>query len=277
VPVAPNPCFSRFPFGGTMPVCDAHRRQLQERGYVILENAVPARRVLQLRQRLLELFEEEGDRAGSEFLQEQGARRLANLVDKDEIFRWAVAKSTVLDYIACILGPEFKLSSSNARLVDPHNGVTQPLHVDMSALPDENGFWVANVVWMLDDFTPDNGATRAVPGSHRRGQRPQDVLDDPAAEHPEQVLITGPAGSLCVMNSHLWHGGTANRTDTPRLALHTFYCRRDKPQQQYQKQLLSEETQALLSPALRHLLALDDPLNDELSAAVAVRSGFMKG
>jgi hypothetical protein len=29
-------------------------------------------------------------------------------------------------------------------------------------------------------------------------------------------------------------------------------------------------------PALRELLALDDPLNDRLSAGAAVRSGFLK-
>ncbi len=68
------------------------------------------------------------------------------------------------------------------------------------------------------------------------------------------------------MNAHLWHGGTANRTAAPRLAMHAFYCRRDKPQQQYQKKLLRPEVQAALSPELRELLALDDPLNDELSA-----------
>jgi ectoine hydroxylase-related dioxygenase (phytanoyl-CoA dioxygenase family) len=78
------------------------------------------------------------------------------------------------------------------------------------------------------------------------------------------------------MNAHVWHGGTANRTDAPRLAMHAFYCRRDKPQQQYQKQLLRPEVQAALTPELRELLALDDPLNDALSANVTVRSGFMK-
>jgi ectoine hydroxylase-related dioxygenase (phytanoyl-CoA dioxygenase family) len=78
------------------------------------------------------------------------------------------------------------------------------------------------------------------------------------------------------MNAHTWHGGTANRTDKPRLAMHAFYCRRDKPQQQYQKQLLDADVQAALSPELRDLLAIDDPLNDELSANVVVRSGFMK-
>ena len=49
--------------------------------------------------------------------------------------------------------------------------------------------------------------------------------------------------------------------------MHAFYCRRDKPQQQYQKRLLRPEVQAALSPELRDLLALDDPLNDELSAS----------
>jgi hypothetical protein len=58
--------------------------------------------------------------------------------------------------------------------------------------------------------------------------------------------------------------------------MHAFFCRRDKPQQQYQKALLSPEVQASLVPALRDLLALDDEENDRLSAAPAERSGFMK-
>ncbi len=78
------------------------------------------------------------------------------------------------------------------------------------------------------------------------------------------------------MNAHVWHGGTGNRTSAPRLAMHAFYCRRDKPQQQYQKRLLRPEVQDRLTPELREMLALDDPLNDALSANVTVRSGFMK-
>jgi ectoine hydroxylase-related dioxygenase (phytanoyl-CoA dioxygenase family) len=78
------------------------------------------------------------------------------------------------------------------------------------------------------------------------------------------------------MNAHMWHGGTANRTAAPRLAMHAFYCRRDKPQQQYQKQLLRPAVQAGLSAELREILALDDPLNDELSSVVTVKSGFLK-
>jgi ectoine hydroxylase-related dioxygenase (phytanoyl-CoA dioxygenase family) len=129
---------------------------------------------------------------------------------------------------------------------------------------------------MLDDITPANGPIRMVPGSHRWGKLPQDVLPDPAAPHPEEVLLTGKAGTVVVMNAHLWHGGLGNHTAAPRTALHAFYCRRDRPQQQYQKRLLRPAVQSSLSPELRDLLALDDPLNDAISAEVAVRSGFLK-
>jgi ectoine hydroxylase-related dioxygenase (phytanoyl-CoA dioxygenase family) len=146
----------------------------------------------------------------------------------------------------------------------------------MAAVPDEKGYWVCNTVWLLDDFTPTNGAIRLVPGSHRWGKLPQDVLADPTAPHPQELLLTGRAGDVVVMNAHLWHGGTANTTATTRTAVHAFYCRRDKPQQQYQKQLLRPEVQQELTPELRSMLALDDPLNDQLSTSVTTRSGFLK-
>jgi ectoine hydroxylase-related dioxygenase (phytanoyl-CoA dioxygenase family) len=78
------------------------------------------------------------------------------------------------------------------------------------------------------------------------------------------------------MNAHLWHAGTGNGTPRRRLALHSFYCRSDKPQQQYQKRLLRPETQARLSPEARAMLALDDPLNDALSANGEGGSGFLR-
>jgi ectoine hydroxylase-related dioxygenase (phytanoyl-CoA dioxygenase family) len=254
---------------------EEHKRQLDEVGYVVLDGVMDDELRLALTRRIHALFVEEGERAGSEFRTEEHAHRLANLVDKGEVFRRAIAHQQVVDAVRHVIGHP-KLSSLNARSADPHSDAGQPLHVDMAAVPDERGYWVCNTIWMLDDFTPDNGATRVVPGSHRWGTRPQDVLADPAAPHPGEVLVTGPAGGVVIMNSHLWHGGTANRTAAPRLAMHAFYCRRDKPQQQYQKKLLRPEVQAALSPELREMLALDDPLNDELSANVAVRSGFMK-
>jgi ectoine hydroxylase-related dioxygenase (phytanoyl-CoA dioxygenase family) len=252
------------------------QRQLDDDGYVVLESAMGTGLLRELRRRILELFDEEGDRAGGEFRKEEHAHRLANLVDKGEVFRRAIALPEMLDLVKHVVGADCKLSSLNARSADPGTDVGQPLHVDMGAIPDEKGYWVCNTVWLLDDFTRDNGPTRMIPGSHKWGTRPQDVMSDLHAPHPQEVLLIAPAGTVVVMNAHMWHGGTANRTGSPRLAMHAFYCRRDKPQQQYQKQLLRPEVQAGLSPQLRSLLALDDPLNDELSASVTVKSGFLK-
>jgi ectoine hydroxylase-related dioxygenase (phytanoyl-CoA dioxygenase family) len=252
------------------------QRQLDEEGYVVLDACMGPDLLTALRARILELFNQEGDRAGSEFKTEEHAHRLANLVNKGEVFRRAILLPPVIERVRHVLGEDCKLSSLNARSADPNSEAGQPLHVDMGAIPDEKGYWVCNTVWMLDDFTRDNGPTRMVPGSHKWGTRPQDVLADPLAPHPQEVLLTGKAGSIAVMNAHMWHGGTANRTAAPRLAMHGFYCRRDKPQQQYQKQLLDPAVQASLSPDLRQILALDDRSNDELSATVTVRSGFMK-
>ena len=252
-----------------------HRRQLDEQGYVRLEAFIAPERRQRITDRIEALFASEGDEAGAEFRREPGARRLANLVDKDPIFATCIAQPLLLACVEHVLGPRYKLSSLNARSANPHTEDAQPLHVDAGALPDGRGYWVCNTVWLLDDFTTDNGALRVVPGSHRWGRRPQDVLADPKRPHPDEALVTGRAGDLVVMNSHLWHGGTANRTDRPRLALHAFYCRWDKPQQQCQKALLRPETQAALPAAARLILALDDPANDALSAEGG-RSGFMK-
>jgi ectoine hydroxylase-related dioxygenase (phytanoyl-CoA dioxygenase family) len=252
------------------------RRHLDEQGFVVLENCMGGDLLRELRERIHDISEMEGDRAGYEFRTEAHAHRLANLVDKGEVFRRAILLPPVVECVRHVLGPQVKLSSLNARSADPNGEVPQPLHVDMAALPDEQGYWVCNTIWMLDDFTTENGATRVIPGSHKWGRRPQDVLEDPRAPHPQEILVLGSAGSIAVMNAHAWHGGTANRTPAPRLAMHAFYCRRDKPQQQYQKLLVRPEVQAGASAEVRTLLALDDPRNDEISAVVSVRSGFLK-
>jgi ectoine hydroxylase-related dioxygenase (phytanoyl-CoA dioxygenase family) len=252
------------------------QQQLDRDGYLVLENFMGDALLHELRTRVEDLFRSEGDQAGAEFKQEEQTQRLANLVDKGEVFGRAIAMREILDCVGHVLGPEFKLSSLNVRSANPLSTWVQPLHCDMAAIADDRGYWVTNTVWMLDDFTLENGPTRLIPGSHRWGRLPQQSLADPRAPHPDEILLTGKAGTVVVMNAHLWHGGTANRTERPRCAMHGFYARSDKPQQQYQKRLLRPEVQKTLPPELRRLLALDDIRNDELSANVGVTSGFMK-
>jgi ectoine hydroxylase-related dioxygenase (phytanoyl-CoA dioxygenase family) len=250
---------------------DSVKRQLEEQGYVVLPGFLSEAEVERFRARVEELYEEEGPRSGSEFKQEPGARRLANAVNKGEIFEKVIETPEVLECVEAVLGADFKLSSLNVRSASPHSNSGQPLHVDSGELPDARGNAVCNSVWMLDDFTELNGALRVVPGSHRWHRLPA-----PGEKAPTELLVTGKAGTVVVMNAHLWHGGTDNRTDRQRRAMHVYYTRGDKPQQQYQKQWVRAEVQDRLSPLGRKLLALDDPRNDELSTTGSGRSGFMK-
>jgi hypothetical protein len=249
------------------------RRHLEEQGWLALPGLMSPDLLDAFRRRIDELFVAEGHAAGSEFKQEPGALRLANLVNKGRVFEDVILTGQVLECMSQVLGPRFKLSSLNARSANPHTEDGQPLHADSGAVADESGYYVCNSVWMLDDFTPDNGATRIVPGSHRWRRLPHPEFFE---AHPEEQLVLGRAGDVVVMNAHMWHGGTANRTGNPRRAMHAYYTRFDQPQQQYQKRWLSPEVQSRLTPEARRILALDDPLNDQLSAAGEAKSGFMK-
>lgn len=260
-----------------MPLPDLQqaKRELDERGFVVLPGFIDPAWLTELQRTTESLFDLEGAEAGSEFKTETGSRRLANLVNKGEVFQRVVAEPRLLSFIELVLGDEFKLSSLNARSANPHNEISQPLHADMGAIADEHGYWVCNSVWMLDDFTEDNGPIRVVPGSHRWKQLPQNGMEAPTDSHPGEEIITGLAGTVVIMNAHAWHGGTANRTESPRTALHAFYARRDKPQQQYQRELLSKSVQDSLNADLRKILALDDRLNDEVTKNCQQRSGFL--
>lgn len=259
-----------------VPMTSAERDSLDTLGYVVIEDVLDPEMLAEVRERVEAIYSAEGENAGREFRLEPGSRRLANLVDKGEIFQRLIAVPRVLELVRHVLGDRFKLSSFNARSANPLSGAAQPLHCDAGALPDDTGYWVCNTIWPLDDFTNENGATRIIPGSQNWRQLPQNVLADAETSHPQEILLTAPAGSVVVMNTHAWHGGTTNRSTQHRRALHAFYCRSDKAQQQYQKRLLRSETQARLSPELRQLLALDDPLNDRLSSAGSNASGFLK-
>ena len=252
---------------------DSDKRRLDEDGYLVLPDLMGPELLREVREHVDELFAQEGEAAGSEFKQEPGARRLANLVDKGEVFERVILMPRVLECMEQVLGPRFKLSSLNVRSANPYGDCAQPLHADSGAIADEQGYWVCNSVWMLDDFTPENGATRMIPGSHRWRRLPTPgTYETQAGER----LVLGRAGTVVIMNAHMWHGASANRTDGERRAMHVYYTRWDKPQQQYQKALLREEVRGRLRPEARRVLALDDPLNDEISSKLSGMSGFMK-
>jgi ectoine hydroxylase-related dioxygenase (phytanoyl-CoA dioxygenase family) len=95
----------------------------------------------------------------------------------------------------------------------------QQLHLD-SRLPGINYCIVANVLWVLDDFTPSNGATRVVPGSHKFSNFTED-----GKVYDEEILITANKGDAIIFNANLWHGGGPNHNGDSRWAVALGYAR----------------------------------------------------
>ena len=240
---------------------DAEKAFLDQNGYLNLGVLLQDEELNSIQDRIQELLHEEGTEAGAELAQskfirhpkEAGADRLADLVNKGSQFDIFYKHPRVLAAIAHVLGSSIKLSSLNYRAAKPGKGL-QKLHADTGEVAAAGDYRVCNSIWLLDDFSPANGATRIVPGTHLLEKLPADALEDPWAPHPEEVILEAPAGSVVVFNSHAWHGGTTNQTDKPRRAIHSYFCRRDMPQQIEQRRYILEETKNRIGKAACTLL-----------------------
>ncbi|MFN8358204.1 MAG: phytanoyl-CoA dioxygenase family protein [Spirosomataceae bacterium] len=222
---------------------------LDVNGYLNLGQLLSPEQVNQVNNRLAELMQEEGDNAGAELVaskyirhpKEEGADRLADLVNKGPVFDIFYTHPRVLAGIEAVLGSSYKLSSLNYRAAKPGKG-HQKLHVDWRNAVVSNTFKVCNSIWLLDDFTEQNGSTRIVPKTHRLSTLPDEAMPDPNDKHPDEIRIIAPAGSVFIFNSHVWHGGTTNYTNHDRRSIHSYFCTRDQPQQIDQKQYITPET-----------------------------------
>ena len=240
---------------------EAQRTQMEKDGYLVLSGALSGAEVDQVLEQLERLWVEEGEKAGQENYIEAKVRRLANLANKGDIFRRIFAHPSVIEAAEIVMGPEVRLSMLNARDIPAHTlDVVQPLHsdTDYSGTPDEIGFYSCTAIWMLDDFTAENGATRVIPGTQHTHKVPKDVLADPSAPHPDEVVMTGQRGSVAIFNGHAWHGGGANHTDGPRRAILAHYLRADIPRTAIRRQHISPEVKARLTPREVEILGVDE-------------------
>jgi ectoine hydroxylase-related dioxygenase (phytanoyl-CoA dioxygenase family) len=191
---------------------------LAEHGYCIIANALAPAQLAELRERLTEQAAGE-DAIGRGYHDGGGVnQRLWLLVNKGKAFRDLVLHPVVNEFMGHLLGPDFLLSSLTANIARP-GSVPMGLHTDQGYL----GFWtpvpaVANIAWMLDDFTPENGGTRLVPGSHLQPFR--------AYDKAETIGAAGPAGGALIFDGRVAHGTGENRTaDEMRHALLSYFCR----------------------------------------------------
>ncbi len=237
---------------------DERFAHLDEHGYVVLEGALTADEVDELRTRSIELTQKEQE-TGAQLYLDDKSQRVWNLVNKGKIFEDMIQHPKILEFQEYLLEDDCTLSSFTVNLIgsgSPASG----LHIDypLSRLPPPLPSFAlcANTIYLLDDFTLENGATRVVPGSHRRGYGPS--ADE---MYNDVIQVTGKKGDVIIVHGHIWHSSGANDTDGTRVGLLGFFCRSFmKPQQDHLK-LVSQAVIERASPTLKRLLGLNSQPN----------------
>ena len=230
---------------------------LERDGVALIRNFMPPAMLERLRARIDELNRAERA-AGIGFIESEGAnQRVFNLVNKGAVFEEAVQHPTVMSIMERVLGPEFILSGFSSNTTGP-GGEPMILHSDSGYVPPPHpeAPLSANAIWMLDDFTLENGGTEYVPGSHRMRANP-----DPRRDYT-CVPIVAPAETLAILHGYTWHRTGANVTRAgQRRAMFAYYVRPFLRVQENHLVSVREEVWHRASPLLRRLLGGELYLN----------------
>ncbi len=158
-------------------------------------------------------------------------RRTGGLLARSETVQELVMHPTVRAIAGQVLShaTSYQLHLTQVIAIGPGE-TAQPIHRDQWAFdffPFPDGYEVqCNTLWAMTDFTEENGATRVVPGSHRRP-----LIDGAAPEtstelrysHDDTVPAEMTKGSVLVYTGALFHGGGANRSDAVRRGVNITY------------------------------------------------------
>ena len=101
----------------------------------------------------------------------------------------------------------------------PKKGFAQQLHND-SRISNTKYPLILQTVWLLDDFTEKNGATRILPNSNFFEGFPKKNK-----KYPNEKILIGKKGSVIIFNASVWHGSSKKLTDTDRYAMIFSYSR----------------------------------------------------
>jgi ectoine hydroxylase-related dioxygenase (phytanoyl-CoA dioxygenase family) len=175
-----------------------------------------------------------------------------NGVLRDDAIADVVAHRVILLHVEAILGPTCIMYACVSSSMPP-NGTNYSMRVHVDSQRVVPGYPTnIGVLTALTDFTEENGATRFVPGSFERLDRPtQDEFDEHA------VTVLPRAGSAVIFNARTWHAGGVNHTNAPRHALTVNYCHSYMRQHFDFPRMVAPERVPALTPALRRLLGFD--------------------
>jgi hypothetical protein len=233
------------------PLTPAQCEQIDREGYLEVPDLFDPEQVAVMRATLEGLVHELG-LGMSDF---DGGYRMHDLIGR-AAFDLAWAHPRMLSIARYWLKEEFKPMCLNYRCPLPGGGV-QALHSDETPTP------YCQAIIALCDLTPENGAPRVVPGSHRLSTRPCHEMSDLTATHPREMKFIARAGSALFFDGNLWHSGTHNSSDQPRPVLHSGFMSRfaNSSGLERQRGVISPATYDRMSAPLRNFL--DFRVHDE--------------
>ncbi len=228
----------------------AARAALEDSGFVVLPGPFPVEQLGVLS----DAYDTEVRAAvGDDIRVGSSSTRVVDFVNRGPLFDSLYVYPPLLDAAHQTVGSTFKLSTLNARTLRPGAAVLD-IHVDVERASTD---WpLLGFILMIDAFTPDNGATRFIPGSHRWNDPPN---GDSLQEYVGQLVSAcGPAGSLLLFNGSTWHGQGLNGSDQPRRSLQGAFIPRSGRASTDFFRRMSPETRARLGSLARQVLASTD-------------------
>jgi len=226
----------------------AHIERVKRDGFTIVEHAFDDTLADELNAALERLEREHNIKPAMNGFEGHKTVRIYNLLAYGAPFTRVPTDESVLPIIEGVLDSGCLISSLSSIAIDPGE-TAQPIHSDDQVIPLEKPHRaiVCNSMWALTDFTDANGATRLVPGSHKK----------PSPEYGgryETIPAEMKKGSVLIWDGSLWHGGGANRTDKRRTGIAMNYCAGFIRQQENQQLGLSPELVRTFSPRLQELI-----------------------
>lgn len=227
---------------------------LNTNGFTIIENVFNSAFIAQSRENMYLVQEKIVEEVGEQRLERAGEVGVLRLMMKYHPHFFEYLESPkIVDIIDKLLAPTAILHLQNGFILpsadlEPAQIFQNSFHMDFARVM--NGYLASiNIMVCIDDFSPENGATLVVPGSHQKM-----VAPNRADMATTAVPVICPAGSIFVFDSTLWHAAGTNRSGADRLAInHQFTRSFFKPQIDYVR-ALGEETILKLPPRSQQLL-----------------------
>ncbi len=230
----------------TRAITAQQREQFFEEGCLVLEGIIADQWLDRLRRAMSEMIDKSRTVTESDttFVLEDGhspedprLRRLSSPVTHHPEFWEFASGGPIADVAADVCGPDVKFYHSKLNFKWPKGGQLFDWHQDIQAWPHTDYSPVTIGVY-IEDCGPEQGPLLAVKGSHKEPLR--SMYDDagnwvlridedkmPERWQENTISMTGPAGSLALLNCRVIHGSMRNASDAMRPLLLNVYSSAD--------------------------------------------------